>query len=323
MLAPQSVDQPVPRKRARRGATAAAPAALAAWDRPAPAAGHHLRPQAARVPETRSPLPLRANATTARTGEPPAECVDRSAPLPRLRRGWRRTAESRRLLQDSRRQRARVPTSGVTLRRPSHSGRTAVCDAGSQAIWLTGNLYPQAQRQRGNPVLRRAFAGEHLSACALDDNQPPRLARADCCTVLADGESVCLDPDAASSSLSLRRRSSGRGAVASDVEQRHGTTRHADQPSPACLPQGHLGAGADGLGMRRTQSACAPQDWQARSLSILAHRVQGGGDVFDEDHQVSRFGRRCLEAVSEVEPRGVLVDGVDEHCPHADRLCRS
>ena len=49
----------------------------------------------------------------------------------------------------------------------------------------------------------------------------------------------------------------------SDVEQQHGTTRHADQPSPACLPQGHLGAGADGLGMRGTQSACAPQGWQA------------------------------------------------------------
>ena len=32
------------------------------------------------------------------------------------------------------------------------------------------------------------------------------------------------------------------------------------------------------------------QGWRARSLPILTRRVQGGGDVFDEDHQVARVG---------------------------------
>jgi hypothetical protein len=38
-------------------------------------------------------------------------------------------------------------------------------------------------------------------------------------------------------------------AAALGVDQQHGTARYADQPSRACLPQGHLGAGGDGLGM--------------------------------------------------------------------------
>lgn len=49
-------------------------------------------------------------------------------------------------------------------------------------------------------------------------------------------------------------------------------------------------------------------------------RLDGLGDVLDQDHQVQRIGRRRFEAVTEIEAASFLIDGVDEHRAHTDRL---
>ena len=103
-------------------------------------------------------------------------------------------------------------------------------------------------------------AGSRRRASPTDDNQPPRRARADCCTAPADGESMRLDADAASWAPPLQQAPQplgrgvqgacsgglggalpvlgksrhGPGAVASGVKQSR-SGRHSTSSPQTCL----------------------------------------------------------------------------------------
>jgi hypothetical protein len=67
-----------------------------------------------------------------------------------------------------------------------------------------------------------------------------------------------------------------------------------------------------------TPLGCAElETWELRPAS---RRVQRLRDVFDHHHQLHRVGRRGLEALPEIEPAGVVVDGMDQHRAYADCL---
>ena len=76
----------------------------------------------------------------------------------------------------------------------------------------------------------------------------------------------------------------------------------------------------EGLSLDESNLLLDESSDRPHSSANTCRRGEGRGDVLDQDHQVQRVGRRRLETVAEVEAASFLVDGVDEHRAHAERL---